>query len=82
MPFFSIQGTWKEQLKQKFRNGRRGAKRSHVEASDENEPPTNSSVAEKANKKRRYTGGMSTLSLHVAYRIDRETFPRDLAMSL
>ena len=54
-----LQGTWKEQLKQKFRNGRRYGKRGNDEVSDENEPPRNSGVAEKANKKRRYTGGMS-----------------------
>ena len=52
LSFSLLEGTWKEQLKQKFRNGRRGTKRTTSEMSPENVPPTDTTLAQNTNKKK------------------------------
>ena len=60
-------GTWKEQLKQKFRNGRRGTKITSPDEDDqENQPDLNSDLTIApttggVKKKGRASGGMSVV---------------------
>ena len=73
---YIYKGTWKERLKQKFRNGRRGTKITSPDQenqSDQNSDLTVTPATEGVKKKGRASGGMFVVYAVLSqYTVDRE----------